>query len=255
MKKLFLLVSLLFLGWMTVYSQDTITRVTGEKIACKVTNADNKNYYYKTLENGHQIGHYINKKEVAYIKYGAPFYPSKPNYPASNEISSTKAGEPTLTAPGETERSSIGFGGGYDFGGLGASLLLYPQKNIGFFGGLGFALAGVGFNAGVKLRYVPMKADAVVHPFVIGMYGYNAAIYISGAETLNKVFSGFTAGAGIDLHLHGSRKGYWSAAVLVPFRTSGVNNYINDLLNNYNIVWTRKLIPIGVSAGYHMVFK
>jgi hypothetical protein len=148
---------------------------------------------------------------------------------------------------------SFGLGIGLDHGGFGANLIFYPQKNIGLFAGGGVALAGFGFNGGIKLRLLPKGGSSAVHPYVEAMYGYNAAIYISDGPQYNKLFYGPTLGIGIDTHSKkpGTR-GYWSFALLIPIRSPDVQNYINSLQND-GVSFSNNLIPIGFSIGYKFI--
>ena len=77
----------------------------------------------------------------------------------------------------DPDKNALGIGVGLDYGGLGINYTVYPQTNIGIFGGVGYAIAGVGYNFGVKLRTNPSRAT----PFVMFMYGYNAAIAVTDA--------------------------------------------------------------------------
>lgn len=146
---------------------------------------------------------------------------------------------------GEYDKVSIGLGLGFDYGGIGANLLAYPQKNIGLFFGAGYAFAGVGYNGGMKFRFATKSR---VHPYLIGMYGYNAAISVSNYTNYNKFFYGPTFGFGIDMHSR--RSGYWSLALMVPVRGSEVDNYINSLKAS-GVSFSNSLSPVGFSIGYH----
>ncbi len=144
---------------------------------------------------------------------------------------------------------SMGFGFGQDFGGFGANLLVYPQDNFGLFGGLGYAFAGMGYNVGAKVRFLSDK-NPRTNFFVIGMYGYNAAIAVSDMEEYNKFFYGPTIGFGIDTGKRSYKKGYWTMAFLVPIRESGVNDYMDDLENNHDVEFKNSLLPFTFSIGY-----
>ena len=96
--------------------------------------------------------------------------------------------------PSKIDVVSIGIGFGIDFVGMGGNLTLYPQKNIGIFGSVGYAFAGVGYNVGVKLRIISDKSTSKISPFVSAMYGYNAAIVIVNATQYNRMFYGNTIG-------------------------------------------------------------
>jgi hypothetical protein len=113
--------------------------------------------------------------------------------------------------------------------------------------GGGYAIAGLGYNVGMKLRLTP--SSSVVDPHFLAMYGYNAAIYVSGATNLNKIFYGPTFGIGIDLHKRSTSKGYWSFTLLVPVRSHDVQAYEDNLKNNYGVSMN-DLLPITFSVGY-----
>lgn len=148
---------------------------------------------------------------------------------------------------------SIGLGLGFDYGGIGVNALAYPQKNIGLFGGVGYAIAGVGYNFGVKLRWPVSK---VVAPYIMGMYGYNAAIHVTsdyGPYNQNKVFYGPTVGIGCDFGAHHTNASYFAVALTIPFRSPDVDDYINQL-TNLGGQFTNKLSPVGISVGYRIAF-
>jgi hypothetical protein len=148
----------------------------------------------------------------------------------------------------------LGLGLGFDYGGIGASLLYYPQENIGLFFGGGYAIAGFGYNAGLKLR-LSNKKPTVVSPFIMAMYGYNAAVAVSGNSSFDKLFYGPSFGAGIDIRSkRPSSKGYLSIALLIPVRSPDVNNYINDLQTNDGVSFSN-LPPIGISIGYRFLLN
>jgi hypothetical protein len=152
------------------------------------------------------------------------------------------------------DKGSFGIGLGLDHGGFGGNFLVYPQRNIGIFFGVGYALAGIGINGGVKVRILPGGSKATVCPYALLMYGYNAAIYISNAQQYNKFFYGLTAGMGLDIRSRNpASKGYWSVAILFPFRSPDVQNYINSLQANNGVSFTNTLLPIGISLGYKII--
>jgi hypothetical protein len=148
---------------------------------------------------------------------------------------------------------SAGLGFGLDYGGIGGNILFFPAKNVGVFAGAGYALAGLGFNAGVKVRSVPGNPEARVAPFGLAMYGYNAAIKVADATELNKMFYGPTIGIGCDFRGKKQMRAYWSAALLLPFRSSEVDEYMEDLENNHGVVFNNELLPIGFSIGYRFI--
>lgn len=80
----------------------------------------------------------------------------------------------------------LGIGMGLDHGGFGARCELLPEDHASVFLGLGYAYAGVGWNAGVIARVLPRRR---VCPYAIAMYGYNAAV-ISTDRKHREFFSG-----------------------------------------------------------------
>ena len=170
----------------------------------------------------------------------------------SNQYLSAQTNSEDLRKP---DIVNFGPGIGFDYGGFGANLMFYPQKNIGIFFGGGYALAGFGYNAGVKLRLSPDKGS-VVNPFLTAMYGYNAAVVIADESQLNKLFYGATVGIGIDLRSKKpSSKGFWSLALTIPFRDGEAQSYIDYLKNQYGASFTSDLIPVGFSVGYKFILN
>jgi len=145
---------------------------------------------------------------------------------------------------------SAGVGVGLEYGGLGANVTFYPQRNIGVFGAAGYAIAGIGYNVGAKLRLVSVKNPHRAVPYFTAMYGYNAAVAVLDNMTYSKFFYGPSFGVGVNLYSRRPRSGYWSLAVLAPVRSPDVNNYINTLKTDDNINFTQTLIPVTVSVGY-----
>jgi hypothetical protein len=154
----------------------------------------------------------------------------------------------TLAKP--TDVVTLGLGLGLDNGGIGANLIFYPQRNIGIFGGLGYALAGAGWNVGLKLRTISDKPSSNVSFFLLAMYGYNAAIAVTNKTSLNKIFNGPTFGLGIDTRMKPDKRHYWSFALLIPVRSSEVDDYIDYLKLYHGVEFKNQLIPFGISISY-----
>ena len=151
---------------------------------------------------------------------------------------------------------NFGPGFGFDYGGIGANLMVYPQINIGIFFGGGYVFAGFGYNAGIKLRLSPDKAG-VVNPFLTAMYGYNAAVLITDYNSqLSKLFYGPTIGFGVDIRSKKpSSKGYLTLALMVPIRSADAQNYIDYLKTQYGETFLNDLIPVGFSIGYKFILN
>jgi hypothetical protein len=158
-----------------------------------------------------------------------------------------------ISGPVQSDKMTIGLGTGLDYGGLGAGLLFYPVKNVGLFAGAGYAISGLGFNAGAKIRFLSKKPFSKITPYIVGMYGYNAAIYVADAEEYNKLFYGPSFGVGIDYRSRPEKRGYWSFALLVPIRSSEAKDYIDDLEQNHGVEFGIGLLPIAISIGYRFI--
>lgn len=148
------------------------------------------------------------------------------------------------------DKLSIGAGVGIDYGGFGGNLLVYPQKNIGFFVGVGYALAGVGSNVGIKIRHI--KTISKIRPFLTAMHGYNAAIAVSDAKSYNKLFYGTTIGLGIDTRPRKENNRYFSFGLLVPIRGSNIDEYLN-YLKSQGVTFKNALSPVAISIGYRFM--
>lgn len=161
----------------------------------------------------------------------------------------------SISTPVRTDKLTIGAGIGFDHGGFGGNILIYPAKNAGLFAGAGYALAGVGINAGIKLRLATDNPETRVMPIALFMYGYNAAIAVTNATQYNKLFYGPTIGIGCDYRRHPLAGGYWSIALLLPFRSSEVEDYMDDLETNHGVEFKNELLPVGISIGYKFIIN
>lgn len=159
----------------------------------------------------------------------------------------------TLIVHPNKEIITMGMGVGFDYGGIGCNLSVYPAKFLGFFGGFGYAFAGPGYNVGIKLRAFRGKPK-VASPFITAMYGYNTAIIIDNQQELNKFFYGLSAGFGIDTKYTSDKLGYWSFAILIPIRGPEVDDYIFDLKYRERVEFKNELLSFGISLGYKVVF-
>lgn len=147
------------------------------------------------------------------------------------------------------EKVNFGLGLGLDYGGLGLNLTGYITDNFGLFAGLGYNFVDAGFNGGLKYRFLPKGSASQTRPYILGMYGYNAVVKVIDAESLNKIFYGPTFGFGIDRKSNPYRSTMWSIALLIPIRSSEVDDYFTDLENNHGVEFKNRLIPIAISLG------
>ncbi|MGC4023180.1 MAG: hypothetical protein QM734_15175 [Cyclobacteriaceae bacterium] len=165
--------------------------------------------------------------------------------PQSNSQSQTSSKSQT-----PFERFSFGPGLGLDNGGIGVNATIYATKNLGFFIGGGYVIAGTGYNSGIKIR---MTDNPRTKPYISAMYGYNAAIAISNNTSYNKIFYGPSIGFGVD-RIRQGKPGYWTYGIIIPFRGTEVDNYIN-YLKSQGVQTNNSLTPITLSVGYRFVIK
>lgn len=220
------------------FSQDEVILRSGQQFNnCKITKEDSVNLYFKFRRNGRLVTTFSNKENVRSYHYF-----DKVEY---------KRVQDSIYRSIPKDWGGVALGMGLDYGGLGVNLLLYPQHNVGLFGGVGYAVAGLGYNVGIKIRVLTGR----VNPFVVGMYGYNTAIKVSNASKYDRLFYGTSLGAGIDFgpsrHWH---YGYFSLAVLIPQRGKEVYDYIADLKKYSNVSFKQELLPIDISIGYRISF-
>jgi hypothetical protein len=146
---------------------------------------------------------------------------------------------------------SFGIGFGQDYGGIGGRVTFLPDQHFGFFGSVGYILVGVGYNFGVMARITP--EEKVVPTFSL-MYGYNAAIKISGAPQYDKIYHGVSIGAGLIFKSSQQPTNFWHFEVILPFRPSEFDQDFNALKSNSSIIGLEKPWPVTISVGYHFSF-
>lgn len=243
MKKLSTLLSLVFIMNIYAFSQDTIVKKNGDAFACKIQKEDSVSVYFSMSKNGRTFSTFINKAEIATVKYAA-------KVPAVATTTVTLAPD-----TGKLDVVSVGAGVGLDYGRFGLNLMYYPQRNVGLFCGIGYASVGVGYNVGVKFRLVSKRSKGIFVPHVLAMYGFNAVVHISNAYKYNKIFYGPSVGLGFDYKLRPASAYYWSLSVLLPVRSAEVDDYITDLEDNHGVVFENDLSPIAASIGLHIILK
>jgi len=232
MKRLFVTSCLILLVVSSSYSQDIIWLKDGQKLNCKVISQDSSSVYFDIRMNGLMKKTFIDKSSIDSIKFSY-----------HSDISSERV-----------EKSSIGFGLGLDHGGYGVNLVLYPGRNFGVFGGIGYAFAGIGCNAGLKIKLVGVNHKSHNYPYLLGMYGYNAAIVIYNDKQYSKFFYGPSFGLGVDVRQKWEKRGYLTLALIVPVRKNDVKDYF-DLMQNRGVEFTNNLYPVAFSVGYHIIMN
>lgn len=161
---------------------------------------------------------------------------------AHTAFSQDESLEPVSTA-------NFGLGVGLDYGGIGGRLTYLPTPAVGLFGSLGYNFAGVGYNLGGVIRLAP---DKRVVPGLYAMYGYNAALKITGSTQVNKSYYGPSFGFGLEIKGRNSNQSHLNLELLVPIRPDAFQNDIN-MYNSMGANLTTPP-PVSVSIGYHFNF-
>ena len=157
--------------------------------------------------------------------------------------------------PYPMDKASIGLGIGLNYGGAGVNVAFYPQENIGIFAGGGYAIAGFGYNVGIKPRIKFSNKKPTVSLYGLAMYGYNAAFKIKGASNLDKIFYGPSVGIGMETAVKKNKAGVWSFALIFPIRSKAAMDYQDDLMHSPYIKMDNELPPVAISVGYHFIIK
>lgn len=136
----------------------------------------------------------------------------------------------------------FGPGLGIDHGGIGLRLDVRATEYAGIFGGIGYALAGIGWNTGIHVRVLPKKP---VCPYVTGMYGYNTAVKTlrwRGTYSDQVLYYGPSFGAGVELRKT-HRSNYFRLGLIIPIRSDAVKQDYRDLVKD---LW-----PVLITLGLH----
>lgn len=197
------------------------------------------------------------KKDTLTVAGETPAIPVKDTVPVAKETNTALLNELVLKSNSVVtfDKISIGLGIGQDYGGFGGSFLYYPQRNFGLFFGIGYNLAYVGYNLGIKSRIALGSSTSHVLLSFLAMYGYNAVIRVQDYHDLNKVFYGATIGAGVDVKPFRYSDDYISMSLFVPLRSSEVDDYMDYLKNVYYVEFEQGLSPVTFSIGYRIVFQ
>lgn len=153
--------------------------------------------------------------------------------------------------PVDKTNENIGFGLGLDYGGVGVRATVLSFSRVDVFGGLGYNLAGLGWNTGLAYRFD--NGENKVVPFANAMYGYNAVIFVENigyGNAFKEIYLGPTVGGGIELHMS-NRKNYFNFELLIPFRDDQYQKDLDDL-KSLGVTFEAEPLPIGISVGFHI---
>jgi hypothetical protein len=155
---------------------------------------------------------------------------------------SSAAGQPSVS-----DDSHLGIGAGLDHGGIGLRVDVPVTRHVALIAGVGYAIVGAGWNAGLQYRFLP---DSKVGLYVQAIYGYNGVIKVEGAAQYDDIYYGPSVGAGLEFRRSKSSN-YFHLALLVPFRSSEFWSDWESLEDNNAIEVKQGPLPIAFSIGYH----
>jgi hypothetical protein len=144
----------------------------------------------------------------------------------------------------------FGLGIGQNYGGVGTRLTIMPVKPWDIYAGVGYAIIGLGYNIGTHIRVAP---DKRVCPVFGVMYGYNGVIKVQGASQFDKIYYGPSISGGIQLRT--KKSNYFSAELIVPFRSQAFSDDWDNVKNQSNITVKSDPLPFSISIGYHFAFE
>jgi hypothetical protein len=144
-------------------------------------------------------------------------------------------------------KANLGIGFGLDYGGIGARFTYMIVPKFGLFGSIGYVLVGPGYNFGATYKFM---SDKRVVPTISAMYGYNAAIKVSGGYDFEEIYLGPSVSVGLEVKGKKRVQNYWNFELVIPFRSSDYEDDM-DRLDALDVDMT-DLPPIAFSIGYHI---
>lgn len=189
---------------------------------------------------------YLRSKRITPIRKSEP-PPPAPAKPAGEAVTAApeEKAQPTPkvtnqdTPPRDySAETAVGVGLGLDYGGIGMKLTLAATSTLSVFGGLGYNLHKIGYNAGLELNFSPKQRTT---GFLSAMYGYNAVLLQqSGSFGSSETFYGPSFGLGVKSRARYSED-FFSFQLIYPIRDS---EFINAPK-------AEKPWPVLFSLGYH----
>ena len=149
----------------------------------------------------------------------------------------------------------FGVGIGLDYGGLlGIKTAFLPIPNLSVFGSVGYYIIGVGWNTGITWHILAPGTKRWIRPNLKLMYGTNGATVVSGAESYNKIFTGFTPGIGIELRFGRGKRNGFDLDINVPIHGADFHNQIDRINADKRLTEVKEPLPVAISFGYHHEF-
>jgi hypothetical protein len=169
---------------------------------------------------------------------------------SQSPITQTKPTSSSKEDPDPLTLPNIGIGLGVDYGGIGLRFSVPLEKHISVFLAGGYALSGLGYNLGSRIKFSPQKRVTMTTSI---MYGYNAAIKVINASQYDKVYTGLSLGLGFETKSWSKPLNAFHAGFILPFRSDEFDTDFNFLKKNgisLSDPW-----PILITIGYHFSIK
>jgi hypothetical protein len=149
----------------------------------------------------------------------------------------------------------LGFGLGMDYGGLlGVQIGVAPIKHLTLFAAGGYYILGLGWNVGAKFLFIGKTDEHSVRPFLKGMYGTNSVNAGFSNDEYNKIYNGFTLGAGVEFRFGVEKKNGLDIDLNVPLRTPEYWEDYSTIVNDPNEDVLQGPMPVAFSIGFHHEF-
>jgi hypothetical protein len=149
----------------------------------------------------------------------------------------------------------LGFGLGIDYGGLlGIQFGFAPIQHLTVFATGGYYVLGFGWQIGLKGLFIPKTDKHVARPFLKAMYGTHSAILVDGTTEYDKIYTGFTIGAGLELRFGKKKQNGLDIDLNIPLRTIDYWDDFNTLKNDPDYEVTQEPFPVTFSVGFHHEF-
>ena len=149
----------------------------------------------------------------------------------------------------------LGIGLGLDYGGiLGAKIAyIFPFPYISVFGSIGAQALGMGWNVGTTFHVMPENDKSVFRLNFKIMYGINRFTMVAGASEYNKMFAGWTPGAGLEFMFGRKKANGFDIDINYPIGSTGFNDQVNKMKADPRI-GKMTMSSVALSIGYHHEF-
>ena len=144
--------------------------------------------------------------------------------------------------------TTLGLGMGLPYGGVGIRIGTNLSDGFNLFGSLGYQLAGVGYNLGLRKDF---GNTSMTQFYMLAMYGTNAAIKIIDLSEYDKVYTGATVGAGVKVNSRRKEGNYWDFGLLLPFRSSSYERDFKAADNDPRVGEFVAPWPVLITVGYN----